>query len=64
MGRLVELLGIKGGTKAKGDAWAEEDVIGNGCDATVVDLDLFSELSIHSFWPTENASYLGKGNRV
>lgn len=40
MGRLVELLGIEGSTKAKGDTWAEENVVGNSSDTTVVDLGL------------------------
>jgi hypothetical protein len=38
--RLVELLGIEGSAEAEGDAGAEEDVVGDGCDTTVVDLDL------------------------
>ena len=40
MGGLVELLGIKGGAEAEGNTGAEEDVVGNGGDTTVVDLDL------------------------
>ena len=38
--RLVKLLGIEGSTKAEGDTWAEEDVVGNSSDTTVVDLGL------------------------
>ena len=45
MGSLVELLGIKGGTEAESDAWAEENIVGDGCDTTVVDLDLFYTLA-------------------
>ena len=41
MGSLVKLLGIKGGAEAESDAWAEENVVGDGCDTAVVDLDLF-----------------------
>lgn len=41
VGGLVELLGIKGGTEAESDARAEEDVVGDGCNTAVVDLDLF-----------------------
>jgi len=44
VGSLVELLGIKGGAEAEGDAGAEEDVVGDGCDTTVVDLELFCTL--------------------
>ena len=40
MGGLVELLGIEGGTEAEGDTGAEEDVVGNGSNTAVVDLDL------------------------
>lgn len=38
---LVELLGIKGGAEAEGDAGAKENVVCEGGDTTVVDLDLF-----------------------
>lgn len=41
MGSLVQLLGIEGCADAEGDAGAEEHVVGDGCDAAVVDLDLF-----------------------
>ena len=40
MGSLVELLGINGGTKAEGNTGAEEDVVSEGDDAAVVELDL------------------------
>ena len=46
MGSLVELLSIEGGAEAEGDTGAEEDVVGNGCNTAVVDLDLFSCMSI------------------
>jgi hypothetical protein len=49
VGSLVELLGIKRGTKAESDAWAEENIVGDGCDTTVVDLDLFYTLA-KPFW--------------
>lgn len=41
MGGLLQLLGIERGTDAKGDAGAEEDVVGDSGDTTVVDLALF-----------------------
>jgi hypothetical protein len=47
MGGLVELLGIKGGAEAEGDAGAEENVVGDGCDTAVVDLDLFANISMY-----------------
>ena len=40
MGGLVELLGVEGGTNAKGGTRAEEDVVGDGSNTTVVDLAL------------------------
>ena len=40
MGGLIELLGIKGATDAESDTGAEENIVGDGCDATVVDLGL------------------------
>lgn len=40
VGGLVELLGIERSTKAQGDAGAEEDIVGNGSNTTVVDLGL------------------------
>ena len=40
MGGLVEFLGVKGGAKAKGDAGAEQDVVGDSSDTTVIDLNL------------------------
>lgn len=40
VGSLVELLGVKGATETQGDALAEEDVVANGGDAAVVELDL------------------------
>jgi hypothetical protein len=40
VGSLVELLGIKRAADAEGDTGAEEDVVGDGCDTTVVDLGL------------------------
>ena len=46
VGGLVELLGIKGAADAEGDTGAEENVVGNGSNTTVVDLDLNSGFSI------------------
>jgi hypothetical protein len=43
VGGLVELLGIEGGTETEGDTRAEENVVGNSSDTTVVDLDLKSQ---------------------
>lgn len=40
MGSLVKLLGIERTTETQGDTLAEEDVVGNGSDTTVVDLGL------------------------
>jgi len=40
VGSLVELLGIKGGAEAEGHAGAKEDIVGDGCDTAIVDLDL------------------------
>lgn len=40
MGSLVKLLGVEGTTETQGDTLAEEDVVGNGGDTTVVDLGL------------------------
>lgn len=40
MGSLIELLGIEGGAEAEGDTGAEENVVGNGSNTTVIDLDL------------------------
>lgn len=40
MGGLVELLGVDGGAEAEGDTGAEEDVVGDGGNTTVVVLDL------------------------
>jgi hypothetical protein len=47
VGSLIELLGIKGGAEAEGHTGAEEDVVGDGCDTAVVDLDLYS----HQYMP-------------
>lgn len=40
MGSLVKLLGIERTTETQGDTLAEEDVVGDGSDTTVVDLGL------------------------
>lgn len=43
VGGLVELLGVDGGAEAEGDALTEEDVVANGDDTAVVELDLEGE---------------------
>lgn len=43
MGGLVQVLGIKGSTKAEGDTRAEENVVSQGGNTTVVDLGLKCE---------------------
>lgn len=40
VGSLVKLLGIERATKTQGDTLTEEDVVGEGGNTTVVDLDL------------------------
>lgn len=49
VGSLVNLLGIERGANADGDTGAEEDVVGNGSNTTVVDFGLFE-------WSTTNRS--------
>ena len=44
MGGLVQLLGVEGTSEAEGDTGAQEDVVGHGSNATVVDLGLFASL--------------------
>lgn len=46
MRALVELLSVEGGTKAKGDAGAEEHVVGNSGHTAVVDLSLMEKISL------------------
>lgn len=40
VGSLVELLGVEGATETQGNTLAEEDVVGEGSNTAVVDLDL------------------------
>jgi hypothetical protein len=40
VGSLVELLGIERATETEGDTGAEENVVGNGSNTAIVDLDL------------------------
>jgi hypothetical protein len=40
---LVKLLGIEGTAKAESDAGAEKNVVGDGSNTAVVDLDLCSK---------------------
>ena len=42
MGGLVKLLGVERATETQGDTGAEEDVVGDSGNTTVVDLGLFS----------------------
>ena len=60
VGSLVELLGIKGGSETKGDTRAEEDIVGDGGNTTVVDLDLFSCISEAQFQFQIGCIYLGE----
>lgn len=46
MGGLVQVLGIKRGTQAEGDTGAEQDVVGQSGNTTVVDLGLFVECRV------------------
>lgn len=41
VGGLVQVLGIKRGTQAESNTGAEQDVVGQSGDTTVVDLGLF-----------------------
>lgn len=43
MGSLVQVLGIEGGTEAEGDTRAEQDVVSQSGNTTVVDLSLYCE---------------------
>lgn len=40
MGSLVKLLGIEGSAETESHTGAEENIVGNGSDTTVIDLDL------------------------
>ena len=40
MGCLVKLLSIEGAAESEGNTRAEENVVGNGSNTAVVDLDL------------------------
>jgi hypothetical protein len=63
VGGLVELLGIKRGTEAEGNAGAEENVVGDGCNTAIVDLDLFFT-SVSAGIPLVYSSYLCERDRV
>ena len=43
VGSLVELLGVEGATEAEGNTLTEEDVVGEGSNAAVVNLNLCRE---------------------
>ena len=66
MGSLVEVLGIKGSTKAEGDTRAEENVVSQGGNTTVVDLGLFGDITsvTVSRHNNEKATYLGERRGV
>lgn len=49
VGSLVEVLGVEGGTKTESDAGAEEDVVGESGNTTVVNLGLYTSLLAISF---------------
>lgn len=57
MGGLLQLLGIERGTDAKGDARAEEDVVGDSGDTTVVNLALFFYRIVNNPFSTKPASH-------
>ena len=44
VGSLVKLLGVERTTETQGDTLTEEDVVGNGGNTAVVDLDLYCEI--------------------
>jgi hypothetical protein len=46
VGSLAEILRVKGGAEAEGDARAELDIVGERCDAAVVDLGLLVIVSL------------------
>jgi len=48
VGSLVKLLGIEGSANTEGDTWAEEDVVGDGSNTTIVDLGLLKDISTAS----------------
>ena len=54
VGGLVDLLGIKGGTKTESYALAKEDIVACSCDAAVIDLELFLILANHLFSKAQN----------
>lgn len=71
MGSLVEVLGIERGTEAKGDTGAEEDVVSESGNTTVVDLGLNCEkiarlvvISHPVFEKLQLETYLGEGRGV
>jgi hypothetical protein len=47
VGGLIEFLGIEGCTESKSDTGAEEDVVGDSRNTTVINLDLF--VSVRKF---------------
>ena len=47
MGCLVELLSVEGAAETEGDTGTEENVVGNGSNTAVVDLDLDFILSAY-----------------
>jgi hypothetical protein len=72
VGSLVKVLGIEGGTEAESDTGAEEDVVSQSGNTTVVDLGLKWEKiarlvvipNIETFHPETYETYLGEGRGV
>ena len=58
VGGLLQLLGVERGTETEGNTGAEEDVVGDGGNTTVVDLGLFllSAFLFHFFFLRPQAS--------
>ena len=69
MGGLVELLCVERGTEAESDTRAEEDIVGDGSNTTVVDLGLFwvsdmSEKNGHISKICRDVTNLGEGDGI
>ena len=70
VGSLVKVLGIEGSTEAESDTRAEEDVVGQSGDTTVVDLGLNCEemtrlvvINVHVVKSDENSPWRRKRGR-
>lgn len=72
VGGLVQFLGIERGTNAEGDTSAEENVVGDSGDTTVVDLALFSPDTCQYYFPgvyarltpQQSKTHLGEGRSI